>query len=223
MEKVFASAAVLSFLLTAGVWAAEPLLADDFGTAASQVDTQKWQAWGEMKLPHMDWLDNNRDDAYVAGQQGNQLLSVMTFGDAPASAEFDVRVWNVVEGAAYNLFGFVTPEGIWKTNNAVAWKISGKDGKLFAMPYTTCHEGDVLGWHEHGGKVIEIGDAPTATCKFRVDWTPGVSAAFYLNGELRETMTVEIPKSQMRFGTDMQACSWGIDNVKVTKLEGAAK
>jgi len=40
----------------------------------------------------------------------------------------------------------------------------------------------------------------------------------YLNGELKDTLTQDIAKVPMSFGTDVQGTSWAIDNMKISLL-----
>lgn len=202
----------------APICAAGPVFSDDFGTSTSKIDARKWEATEGRQMPCLDWWEARPNDAFATGSGGMQFVTIQTFGDAPVSAEFDLLLWNVVEDNGYSLFGFVTPDSIWQSNNAVAWRILRTEGKVYAMPYTTCHDGEVPGWHEHGGRLIEFATGPTARATLRIDWIPGVSAAFYLEGELKQTLKQEIVNAPMRFGTDVQTAIWGMDNVRITRM-----
>ena len=210
---ICATAAMLMVASAPKVYAERVVLTEHFGTSASTVDTSTWQAT-QAGMPRIQWRDENPKDAHAAGDQERQFVTTSEYGPAPVSVEFELSVWNVGK-AGYNLFGFVTPDSIWKSQNGIAWKISSENGKVYAQPYTTCHEGTVPGWHERYRGKIEI----PGHARLRIEWKPGVYGAFYLNDGLKDIMTVDIASMPLRFGTDVQSTSWAIDDVKISLLE----
>lgn len=210
---VFAMAAAIVTACVMKVSGERVVFTEDFGTSETPIDAARWQST-HAGMPRVQWPDGNPKDAHAAGDPKRQFVTTGEYGPAPVSVEFDLTVWNVAK-SGYNLFGFVSPDSIWNSHNGIGWRITSENGRTYAQSYTTCHEGAVPGWHEHHRGKIEI----PAHARLRIDWKPGVWAAFYLNGELREIMTLDIADVRLRFGTDVQSTAWTMDDVKVSLLE----
>lgn len=200
------------------------LLADDFGRTAHPINTNIWALTGS---PSKNWTDANDTKIVVTGGSRSDISSHDVFLPSSTSvmvAEFELDAfWGLAEFyGETSVIGFVRNGELFgpeAEQDATGWRLMVQGDVLHAAPYITSPMSD--GEYTGTAIAVQAGDV------LAVEWDPGVSGTFSINGVPMEVVvdgteygalpwTVNVPTAASEFATYMQTTTRiQLDNIVV--------